>query len=89
MKTPSGKAQGAASASTAATAVGWACTKSSKSRPKRAGSWRRTPRPANSAHCAKRAGETTLFEEGMIGAGAGQTSLEEVLRVAWAPAEEK
>jgi type II secretory ATPase GspE/PulE/Tfp pilus assembly ATPase PilB-like protein len=36
-----------------------------------------------------RAGETTLFQEGMMGAKAGQTSLEEVLRVAWAPAEEK
>ncbi|HVX83554.1 MAG TPA: ATPase, T2SS/T4P/T4SS family [Phycisphaerae bacterium] len=35
-----------------------------------------------------RTGETTLFQEGMIGAKAGQTSLEEVLRVAWAPAEE-
>jgi type II secretory ATPase GspE/PulE/Tfp pilus assembly ATPase PilB-like protein len=37
----------------------------------------------------KRSGETTLFEEGMLGAKAGQTSLEEVLRVAWAPAEEQ
>jgi general secretion pathway protein E len=36
----------------------------------------------------ERAGETTLFQEGMMGAKAGQTSLEEVLRVAWAPAEE-
>lgn len=36
-----------------------------------------------------RAGETTLFQEGMMGAKAGQTSLEEVLRVAWAPAEEQ
>jgi len=36
----------------------------------------------------KRSGETTLFEEGMLGAKAGQTSLEEVLRVAWAPAED-
>ena len=36
----------------------------------------------------KRSGETTLFEEGMLGARAGQTSLDEVLRVAWAPAEE-
>jgi type IV pilus assembly protein PilB len=35
-----------------------------------------------------RAGETTLFEEGLMGAAAGMTSLEEVLRVAWAPAEE-
>jgi type IV pilus assembly protein PilB len=35
-----------------------------------------------------RTGETTLFEEGLLGAGAGQTSLEEVMRVAWAPAEE-
>ncbi len=37
----------------------------------------------------KRSGETTLFEEGMMGARAGLTSLEEVLRVAWAPAEDK
>ncbi len=37
----------------------------------------------------KRSGETTLFDEGMIAARAGFTSLEEVLRVAWAPAEEK
>jgi type IV pilus assembly protein PilB len=37
----------------------------------------------------KRSGETTLFEEGMIAARAGLTSLDEVLRVAWAPAEEK
>jgi type II secretory ATPase GspE/PulE/Tfp pilus assembly ATPase PilB-like protein len=37
----------------------------------------------------KRSGETTLFEEGMLAARGGQTSLEEVLRVAWAPAEEK
>ncbi len=36
-----------------------------------------------------RMGETTLFEEGMMAAENGQTSLEEVLRVAWAPAEEK
>jgi type IV pilus assembly protein PilB len=34
-------------------------------------------------------GETTLFEEGMLAAGSGQTSLEEVLRVAWAPSEEE
>jgi len=34
-------------------------------------------------------GETTLFDEGMLSASQGQTSLEEVLRVAWAPAEEK
>jgi type IV pilus assembly protein PilB len=37
----------------------------------------------------KRAGETTLFEEGMLAAKAGQTSLQEVLRVAWAPSEEQ
>jgi type IV pilus assembly protein PilB len=37
----------------------------------------------------KRNGETTLFEEGLMAARAGQTSLEEVLRVAWAPSEEK
>jgi type II secretory ATPase GspE/PulE/Tfp pilus assembly ATPase PilB-like protein len=37
----------------------------------------------------KRSGETTLFEEGLLAARAGQTSLEEVLRVAWAPSEEK
>ncbi len=36
-----------------------------------------------------RMGETTLFEEGMLAAGQGLTSLEEVLRVAWAPAEEQ
>jgi len=36
----------------------------------------------------RRIGETTLFEEGMLAARNGQTSLEEVLRVAWAPAEE-
>jgi type II secretory ATPase GspE/PulE/Tfp pilus assembly ATPase PilB-like protein len=36
-----------------------------------------------------RTGETTLFEEGMIAAATGLTSLEEVLRVAWAPAEEQ
>ena len=35
-----------------------------------------------------RTGETTLFEEGMLGAASGLTSLEEVLRVAWAPSEE-
>jgi type IV pilus assembly protein PilB len=35
-----------------------------------------------------RSGETTLFQEGLMAAGAGQTSLEEVMRVAWAPAEE-
>jgi len=35
-----------------------------------------------------RMGETTLFQEGMMAAAEGQTSLEEVLRVAWAPAEE-
>jgi type II secretory ATPase GspE/PulE/Tfp pilus assembly ATPase PilB-like protein len=34
-------------------------------------------------------GETTLFQEGMMAAGNGLTSLEEVLRVAWAPAEEE
>lgn len=33
-------------------------------------------------------GETTLFEEGLLSAGNGQTSLEEVMRVAWAPSEE-
>ncbi len=37
----------------------------------------------------KQASETTLFEEGIIAAKAGQTSLDEVLRVAWAPSEEK
>ena len=37
----------------------------------------------------KRADETTLFQEGIIAARAGLTSLEEVLRVAWAPSEEK
>jgi len=36
-----------------------------------------------------RAGETTLFAEGMLAAGQGLTSLEEVLRVAWAPSEEE
>jgi type II secretory ATPase GspE/PulE/Tfp pilus assembly ATPase PilB-like protein len=36
----------------------------------------------------QRSGETTLFEEGLLAAGAGLTSLEEVLRVAWAPSEE-
>jgi type IV pilus assembly protein PilB len=36
----------------------------------------------------RRSEETTLFEEGMLAARNGQTSLEEVLRVAWAPAEE-
>jgi type II secretory ATPase GspE/PulE/Tfp pilus assembly ATPase PilB-like protein len=36
----------------------------------------------------KRMKETTLFEEGLLSARAGQTSLEEVLRVAWAPLEE-
>ncbi len=36
-----------------------------------------------------RMGETTLFEEGMLAAANGLTSLEEVLRVAWAPAEEQ
>ena len=35
-----------------------------------------------------KAGETTLFEEGMISASNGLTSLEEVMRVAWAPSEE-
>ncbi len=35
-----------------------------------------------------RAGETTLFQEGMLSASNGQTSLEEVMRVAWAPSEE-
>jgi type IV pilus assembly protein PilB len=34
-----------------------------------------------------RSGETTLFEEGLLAAANGLTSLEEVLRVAWAPAE--
>ena len=34
-------------------------------------------------------GETTLFQEGMLSAANGQTSLEEVLRVAWAPAEDE
>jgi len=37
----------------------------------------------------QRTGETTLFEEGLLAAGAGLTSLEEVLRVAWAPSEEE
>jgi type II secretory ATPase GspE/PulE/Tfp pilus assembly ATPase PilB-like protein len=36
-----------------------------------------------------RQGETTLFEEGMQAAREGRTSLEEVLRVAWAPSEEE
>ena len=36
-----------------------------------------------------RMGETTLFEEGMQAAASGLTSLEEVLRIAWAPAEEE
>jgi type II secretory ATPase GspE/PulE/Tfp pilus assembly ATPase PilB-like protein len=36
-----------------------------------------------------RLGETTLFEEGLLAAAHGQTSLEEVMRVAWAPAEEE
>jgi type II secretory ATPase GspE/PulE/Tfp pilus assembly ATPase PilB-like protein len=36
-----------------------------------------------------RAGETTLFEEGLMAAGAGLTTVEEVLRTAWAPAEEE
>ncbi len=35
-----------------------------------------------------RAGETTLFQEGLQAAAQGQTSLEEILRVAWAPSEE-
>jgi type IV pilus assembly protein PilB len=35
-----------------------------------------------------RLGETTLFEEGLLAAANGLTSLEEVLRVAWAPSEE-
>jgi type II secretory ATPase GspE/PulE/Tfp pilus assembly ATPase PilB-like protein len=34
-------------------------------------------------------GETTLFEEGLLSAAGGQTSLEEVMRVAWAPTEEE
>ncbi|HVT83255.1 MAG TPA: ATPase, T2SS/T4P/T4SS family [Phycisphaerae bacterium] len=37
----------------------------------------------------KKAGETTLFEEGIIAAKAGMTSLEEVLRVTGAPSDEK
>jgi type IV pilus assembly protein PilB len=37
----------------------------------------------------KKAGETTLFDEGIIAAKAGLTSLDEVLRVAGAPSEEK
>jgi type IV pilus assembly protein PilB len=36
----------------------------------------------------QRSGETTLFQEGMLSAAGGLTSLEEVLRVAWAPSEE-
>jgi type IV pilus assembly protein PilB len=36
-----------------------------------------------------RMGETTLFQEGMLSAASGLTSLEEVLRVAWAPSEEE
>jgi type IV pilus assembly protein PilB len=36
-----------------------------------------------------RTGETTLFEEGMLAASEGLTSLEEVLRVAWSPLEEQ
>jgi len=35
-----------------------------------------------------RIGETTLFEEGLLSAGQGQTSLDEILRVAWAPSED-
>ncbi len=35
-----------------------------------------------------RLGETTLFQEGLLSAANGQTSLEEVLRVAWAPSED-
>ncbi len=34
-------------------------------------------------------GGNDAFEEGMLAARAGLTSLEEVLRVAWAPSEEK
>jgi type IV pilus assembly protein PilB len=34
-------------------------------------------------------GETTLFEEGLLSAAGGQTSLEEIMRVAWAPTEEE
>jgi type II secretory ATPase GspE/PulE/Tfp pilus assembly ATPase PilB-like protein len=37
----------------------------------------------------QRTGETTLFEEGIMAAGTGLTSLQEVLRVAWAPSEEE
>jgi type II secretory ATPase GspE/PulE/Tfp pilus assembly ATPase PilB-like protein len=37
----------------------------------------------------QRTGETTLFEEGIMAASTGLTSLEEVLRVAWAPSEEE
>jgi type IV pilus assembly protein PilB len=36
-----------------------------------------------------RTGETTLFDEGMLAAASGLTSLEEVLRIAWAPAAEE
>jgi type IV pilus assembly protein PilB len=36
-----------------------------------------------------RQSETTLFEEGLLAAAGGQTSLEEVMRVAWSPAEEE
>jgi type II secretory ATPase GspE/PulE/Tfp pilus assembly ATPase PilB-like protein len=35
-----------------------------------------------------KSGETTLFDEGLLAAANGQTSLEEVMRVAWAPSEE-
>jgi type II secretory ATPase GspE/PulE/Tfp pilus assembly ATPase PilB-like protein len=48
----------------------------------------RNANPGQLRDLRKRAGETTLFEEGMLAARAGNTSLDEVLRVAWAPAEE-
>ena len=35
-----------------------------------------------------KSGESTLFEEGLMSAGQGQTSLDEILRVAWAPSED-
>ncbi len=48
----------------------------------------RNANPGELRELRKRAGETTLYEEGMLAARAGHTSLDEVLRVAWAPAEE-
>jgi type II secretory ATPase GspE/PulE/Tfp pilus assembly ATPase PilB-like protein len=45
--------------------------------------------PEQLRHQRKKSGETTLFEEGMLAAVAGQTSLEEVLRVAGAACGEE